>query len=100
MGWSESGNFIGSQRLDLQGVDREGEQIINARQHLLMALEARYSGKRIRHDQQRKVPGATGSASVASVVGAVVPDFEGGRGEVGQSRAQRGRYIGHDFSGR
>jgi hypothetical protein len=100
MEWSESGNFVWSQRLDLQRVDRKGEQIVDAGHHLLMALESRYSGKRIRHDQQRKVPGAAGGAGMAGMVGAVVPDFEGGRGKVGQSCAQRRGYVGHDFSGR
>jgi hypothetical protein len=34
------------------------------------------------------------------MLSAVIPDFEGGWGEVGESRAQCGCYVGHDFSGR
>ena len=93
MEWSESGNLVGGQRLDLQSVDREGEQIADAGQHLLMALESRNSGKRVRHDQQRKVPGATGRAGVPNVIGAVVLDFQGSRRQVSQPFPQPVRTL-------
>ncbi len=47
-----------------------------------------------------KCPAPPRGARVPDVVRAVIPDFKGGWGEVGESSTQRRRYIGHDFSGR
>ena len=99
-GWCESGNLVWSQRLDLQRVDREGEQIVDAGQYLLMAMKARNPGKRVRHDEQRKVPGAAGGTGVTHVIGTIVPDLERGWSEIRQPQAEGGWYVGHDFSGR
>lgn len=76
------------------------QKIVDAIQHLLVTLEPRNSAKGIRHDQQGKVPAAPGGAGMARMFGAVVMDFERGRVEVGEARAQCRHDIGHDSPGR
>ena len=77
--------FVGRKRLYLQSMNRMGEQVLDPAEDLLVTLETGNAGKGLRHDQQGKVPGATGCSGVARVFGAVVMDFKRGRREVGKA---------------
>ena len=64
------------------------QQVAHFAQHALVTFESREAGKVLRHDQHRKVPGATGCTGVPDVVGPVVVDLEDRRRERLEADAQ------------